>query len=54
MVTFMMVQVAYSTFMHGLKEENIQVNRKVLSELAMQEPDSFQSLVEQVKFMHGK
>lgn len=40
--------------MHGLKEENIQVNRKVLSDLAMQEPDSFQSLVNQVKFMQGK
>lgn len=47
------LQVAYSTFMHGLKEENIQVNRKVLSELAMQEPYSFKSLVDQVKFMRG-
>lgn len=45
--------VMYSTFMHGLKEENIQVNRKVLSELAMQEPYSFKSLVDQVKFMRG-
>ena len=47
------LQVSYSTFMHGLKEENIQVNRKVLSELAMQEPYSFKSLVDQVKFMRG-
>ena len=39
--------------MHGLKEENIHVNRKVLSELAMQEPYSFKSLVDQVKFMRG-
>lgn len=45
--------VSYSTFMHGLKEENIHVNRKVLSELAMQEPYSFKSLVDQVKFMRG-
>ncbi|DBB17888.1 hypothetical protein WJX82_000150 [Trebouxia sp. C0006] len=45
--------VSYSIFMHGLKQENIQVNRKVLSELAMQEPYSFKSLVEQVKFMRG-
>ena len=49
-----LVQVSYSTFMHGLKEENIQVNRKVLSELAMQEPYSFKSLVDQVKFMRGE
>lgn len=48
-----LVQVSYSTFIHGLKEENIQVNRKVLSELAMQEPYSFKSLVDQVKFMLG-
>lgn len=47
------LQVSYSTFMHGLKEENIHVNRKVLSELAMQEPYSFKSLVDQVKFMRG-
>lgn len=49
----LLVQVTYSTFIHGLKEENIQVNRKVLSELAMQEPYSFKSLVDQVKFMRG-
>lgn len=49
-----LVQVSYSTFIHGLKEENIQVNRKVLSELAMQEPYSFKSLVDQVKFMLGE
>lgn len=34
--------------MHGLAQENIQVNRKVLSELAMREPHSFQALVSQV------
>jgi large subunit ribosomal protein L20 len=39
--------------MSGLQQENIQVNRKVLSELAMYEPYSFKALVEQVKFMRG-
>ena len=53
MLSLQFMQIAYSTFMHGLKEENIQVNRKVLSELAMQEPYSFKSLVDQVKFMRG-
>eukprot|EP00245_Coleochaete_scutata_P006125 TRINITY_DN20284_c0_g1_i1.p1 TRINITY_DN20284_c0_g1~~TRINITY_DN20284_c0_g1_i1.p1 ORF type:complete len:109 (+),score=20.09 TRINITY_DN20284_c0_g1_i1:128-454(+) len=38
--------VNYGMFMHGLKEENVQLNRKVLSELAMQEPYTFRSLVE--------
>mmetsp|Transcript_10637 Transcript_10637/g.19274 ORF Transcript_10637/g.19274 Transcript_10637/m.19274 type:complete len:111 (-) Transcript_10637:131-463(-) len=43
----------YGQFMSGLQQENIQVNRKVLSELAMYEPYSFKALVEQVKFMRG-
>lgn len=47
------MQVSYSRFIHGLQQENIQVNRKVLSELAMYEPYSFQALVEQVKYMRG-
>uniref|UniRef100_A0A1D1ZEW9 50S ribosomal protein L20 n=1 Tax=Anthurium amnicola TaxID=1678845 RepID=A0A1D1ZEW9_9ARAE len=36
----------YDDFMHGLKKENIQLNRKVLSELSMHEPDSFKALVD--------
>mmetsp|Transcript_32137 Transcript_32137/g.91168 ORF Transcript_32137/g.91168 Transcript_32137/m.91168 type:complete len:111 (-) Transcript_32137:323-655(-) len=43
----------YGEFMHGLQQENVRINRKVLSELAMQEPDSFKALVDQVKFMRG-
>lgn len=42
------VQVPYSRLMHGLAQENIRVNRKVLSELAMNEPHSFKALVDQV------
>jgi large subunit ribosomal protein L20 len=41
----------YSDLVHGLKEENIQVNRKMLSELAMNEPHSFKALVDQVTYM---
>ena len=41
-------QLPYSRLIHGLEQENIRVNRKVLSELAMQEPHSFRALVEQV------
>lgn len=47
-------QVAYSRFMHGLQRENIQLNRKVLAELAAQEPYSFQALVDQVRFMQAR
>ncbi|MBA0634636.1 hypothetical protein Godav_025975, partial [Gossypium davidsonii] len=32
--------------MHGLMKENIQLNRKVLSEISMQEPYSFKALVD--------
>jgi len=32
--------------MHGLMKENIQLNRKVLSELSMHEPYSFKALVD--------
>lgn len=49
----MVVQVPYSRFMHGLQQENIQINRKVLSELAMYEPFSFKALVDQVRVMRG-
>ncbi|KAM2072679.1 hypothetical protein ACFX1T_040967 [Malus domestica] len=38
--------VNYGNFMHGLMKENIQLNRKVLSELSMHEPHSFKSLVD--------
>lgn len=31
--------------MHGLTKENIQLNRKVLSEISMHEPHSFKALV---------
>ena len=45
--------VKYSDFMHALKEDNVQLNRKMLSELAMNEPYSFQALVHRVKTMRG-
>jgi large subunit ribosomal protein L20 len=45
--------VPYSRLMHGLAQENIRVNRKVLSELAMNEPHSFKALVDQVRLMRG-
>jgi large subunit ribosomal protein L20 len=39
--------------MHGLKEENVAVDRKILAELARTEPYSFKALVDQVKRMKG-
>jgi len=37
--------VKYSQLIHGLAQENVQLDRKVLSELAMHEPFSFRALV---------
>ncbi len=38
----------YSKFIHGLKKNEINLNRKTLAHLAMHEPQAFTSLVEQV------
>lgn len=35
----------YSKLIAGLKKNNIQLNRKVLSELAVNEPDAFKEIV---------
>jgi large subunit ribosomal protein L20 len=41
--------ISYSRLMHALKENNIDLNRKVLADLAMNHPDSFKTVVAQVK-----
>jgi large subunit ribosomal protein L20 len=41
--------LTYATLMHGLKEANIQINRKALSNLAIEDPDAFKALVDTVK-----
>lgn len=39
----------YSKFMSGLKKANININRKMLAEMAVSDASSFASLVEKVK-----
>lgn len=41
--------ISYSRFMHGLKLMEIDINRKVLAELAVSDPAGFSSLVEAAK-----
>ncbi|MDL1912982.1 MAG: 50S ribosomal protein L20 [Bergeyella sp.] len=41
--------MSYSQFMGGLKKNNIELNRKVLADLAMNHPETFKALVEKVK-----
>lgn len=40
---------SYSKLMHGLKVANIDINRKMLSEIAIADPQGFASLVETAK-----
>ena len=40
---------SYSSFMHAMKKLDIQLNRKMLSQLAIFEPDAFTRLVEMAK-----
>lgn len=39
----------YSSFMNGLKKSGIELNRKMLSEMAINDPASFTALVETAK-----
>ncbi|MDR2931812.1 MAG: 50S ribosomal protein L20 [Oscillospiraceae bacterium] len=39
----------YSTFMNGLKKAGIELNRKMLSEIAIGDPEGFTALVEKAK-----
>lgn len=41
--------VNYSTFINGLKKANINLNRKMLAEIAVSDSEAFKSLVEQAK-----
>lgn len=41
--------MSYSQFMGGVKAKGIELNRKVLADLAMNHPEAFKAVVEQVK-----
>ena len=41
--------MSYSTFINGLKKQNIEVNRKMLADLAVNDPAAFAKLVEIAK-----
>lgn len=41
--------LSYSRFINGLKQAGIEVNRKVLADLAVREPAAFEALVTQAK-----
>ena len=41
--------MTYSEFIHKLAAKNVDLNRKVLADLAMNEPETFRNLVASVK-----
>ena len=41
--------VSYSRLMHHLAKNDVQLNRKVLADLALNHPDSFKAIVESVR-----
>ncbi len=44
-----MNDISYSRFIAGLKANNINLNRKVLADMAVRDPEAFAALVNQVK-----
>jgi len=41
--------ISYSRLMHAFKLANIEINRKMLADIAVRDPGAFKSLVEQAK-----
>ncbi|HHO54498.1 MAG TPA: 50S ribosomal protein L20 [Deltaproteobacteria bacterium] len=41
--------LSYSRFIHGLKQSGIDINRKMLADLAVREPVAFSALVERAR-----
>ncbi|MCS7026793.1 MAG: 50S ribosomal protein L20 [Bryobacteraceae bacterium] len=47
-------QISYSRFMNGLKKAGIELNRKVLADIAYHDAQGFQALVEKAKAALGQ
>jgi large subunit ribosomal protein L20 len=45
--------ISYNRFIHGLNKLNIQLDRKILAELAVNSPNTFQNIIQQVKDSNG-
>lgn len=46
--------MTYSQFMNGLAKAKVNLNRKILSDLAVKDPKAFNELIEIVKAQHTK
>ncbi len=47
------MDISYSRFINGLKEAGIELDRKILADLAVRDPKAFAALVEQAKAALG-
>ena len=47
------LDISYSRFINGLKEAGIELDRKILADLAVHDPKAFAALVEQAKAALG-
>jgi large subunit ribosomal protein L20 len=47
-------EISYSKFISGLKKSGIDLNRKILAELAIQDETAFAALVEKAKAAHAQ
>ncbi|ETD26542.1 50S ribosomal protein L20 [Helicobacter canis] len=41
--------ISYSKFIHGLKRANIELDRKILADMAISDPQAFAAIVQQAK-----
>jgi len=41
--------LSYSKFIHGLKQKKIELDRKILAQLAQEKPEIFSKIIEEVK-----
>jgi large subunit ribosomal protein L20 len=41
--------IPYSRFIYGLKQADITLNRKMLADMAVRDPDAFEAVVEKAK-----
>jgi len=42
-------EISYSKFINGLKKANIELDRKILADLVLSDPETFKAIVEKVK-----
>jgi large subunit ribosomal protein L20 len=46
-------EISYSKFMSGLKKAGVELNRKILADMALNDPPAFSTLIEQAKAANG-